>query len=324
MESRQSLESQCRRPIPEHESGRQISEDEDDKHYKDGRQLGTNIVRLHAESDSDEGADASAGVWFWNSSANESESDTECEGMSDRELDSAPRNSIAGSSSSTDATRKLQWKREGDDQLRGGYGQGSRSTNKRARKMAQELRNEASKMYSIADMWKRQRDLGLVANSLESEERQSACVSELPRGTAIQSNEEIRKAQRINASKELERLLGLVTEQEKKYGERLLPHGNFYRRHVMVRQFLEIQLGSQRNGTRRTLSLSVAQCFGRGHATARNIVKWENSWVNDRIIPKRQGQNGYSPWMDDEELKESIRDFARKEGDSKYFYLMRI
>lgn len=302
----------------------------DGKRHED-RQLSANNARLHAESDSDEDADASEAVWFWNSSANESESDTECEGDSDGEPNSTLRSTtIADSSSSLDITGKLRWKREGDSHFRGGYGNGSRSTNKRARKMAEGLRNEAKKCCNIADMWQRQRDLGLVVNRLESEgpeERQSAPIipiSELPRGIAAQSDQETQTAKRTNALKDLTRILQLVTEQEKRYGERLLPQSNFYRRHVMVQQFLQMQLGSQRNGTRRVLSLSVAQCFGRGHTTARNIVQWETSWVNNRIMPKRQDQNGYSLWMDDEELKESIRHFARMEGDSKHFYFLGI
>ena len=85
----------------------------------------------------------------------------------------------------------------------------------------------------------------------------------------------------------------------------------------MVQQFLQTQLKSQPSQTRRALSLTIARGFGRGHTTGRNIVRWERSWVNKRIIPERKGRDDYFSWMDDEELRESMRAFARRQGDSK-------
>ena len=72
----------------------------------------------------------------------------------------------------------------------------------------------------------------------------------------------------MEALKDVTRLLTLVTEQEKKYGDRLSPYSNFYRRHLMVQQFLQTQLTSQPSQTRRDLSLTVSRAFGRGHHTA--------------------------------------------------------
>ena len=36
-----------------------------------------------------------------------------------------------------------------------------------------------------------------------------------------------------------------------------------------------------------------------------------------RKSSQRKGREDYFSWMDDEELKESMRDFARRQGDSK-------
>ena len=62
---------------------------------------------------------------------------------------------------------------------------------------------------------------------------------------------------------DLNRLLKLVIEQEKKYGTRLSPHSNYYRRHVMVQQFLQSQLSSQPSPTRRILSLMWLEPLGK-------------------------------------------------------------
>lgn len=89
----------------------------------------------------------------------------------------------------------------------------------------------------------------------------------------------------------------------------------------MVQQFLQIQLRTRPSQTRRDLALSIARSFGRNHATARNIVQWEKSWIAYREIPRRKDREDYATWMDNEELKESIIDFARREGDSKFEFL---
>ena len=274
-------------------------------------------------------------TWFWNESANETESDSEGGGKSDVEepsLDQAlPRTEEAVSIQS--CLKKISWNQEGEDRLRGSYGKGSVSTLRRRKKSAQELEKEASKTYNIAALWQRNRDLALVSNASApeglAESLDSGIVdtpnsvyplSQIPSGcTPSKSKREVEKEQRINALQDLTRLLELVTEQEKKYEERLSPHSNFYRRHVMAQQFLQIQLKNRPSSTRRSLSLIVAQSFGRGYNTARNIVRWENSWVDEREIPERKSPKIYASWMDDEELKESIRDFACTQGDSRYY-----
>jgi hypothetical protein len=49
-----------------------------------------------------------------------------------------------------------------------------------------------------------------------------------------------------------------------------------YLRH-MIQQFLQDQLKFQRREARRAVALTVSRCFGKGHTTTQNIVKWENS-----------------------------------------------
>lgn len=71
--------------------------------------------------------------------------------------------------------------------------------------------------------------------------------------------------------KDLSRLLGLVTEQEKKYRYRLSPHGNFYQRHVIVQRFLQSQITAE-DGQKEALFLNVAQSFELNKPTACNIV----------------------------------------------------
>lgn len=85
----------------------------------------------------------------------------------------------------------------------------------------------------------------------------------------------------------------------------------------MVQQFLQTQLKTQPSQTHRKLSMTIARGFGRGQATARNIVRWENLWVDKRDIPEKKERQDYFLWIDDKELKESIRDSARRQGDRK-------
>ena len=143
---------------------------------------------------------------------------------------------------------EIKWNRQGEDKLRGGYGNGSRTTLKKQRKFARELEKQASNTYDIRALWKRGSDLSLIssANSQErlgqlpgSQPNNSVSspvpLSEIPQvGTPLLSKQDTLRSQRIKALDDLNRLLKLVTEQEKKYGTRLLPHSNYYRRHIMV------------------------------------------------------------------------------------------
>ena len=84
----------------------------------------------------------------------------------------------------------------------------------------------------------------------------------------------------------------------------------------MVQHFLNIQEATQPSQPQKVTSLNTACCFKEGHGTARKIKQWEKSWVDNRTIPEKKTCNNYKSWMDDEDLKESIQDFARKQSDS--------
>lgn len=139
-------------------------------------------------------------------------------------------------------------------------------------------------------------------------------------GTSLLSNQETLKIQRTEALKDLNKLLKLVTEQDKKYGTKLSPHSNFYRQHIMVQQFLQSQLTSQPNQRRKTLSLNIARAFGRGRPTAHNIVRWEKEGAVSQTIPERKEREDFDSWMYDGDLNNAIREFVRTQGDSKYFF----
>lgn len=108
-----------------------------------------------------------------------------------------------------------------------------------------------------------------------------------------------------------------MTVQEEKYGYRLLPQTNFFQRHVMVKSFLSIQKKSSSGQTRKELALAVAATFGKGKATAENIIKWEKSWVGFETIPARKKVEEYASWLTDEDVVMAVREFVRKQGDSK-------
>ena len=117
--------------------------------------------------------------------------------------------------------------------------------------------------------------------------------------------------------KDLTSLLKLVTEQEKKYGYRLSPLGNFYQRHVMVQRFLQIQISTK--GERRDkLSLNVARSFGRNKTTARSLIQWENMWIDTREISERKERTERDFWMHDPDLIDAMRTWVRGQGDSKF------
>ncbi len=239
--------------------------------------------------------DGESGTWVWNESANEDDSDTE-EGAEEEDNVDESESDLGIDEVKT----KLKWNKEGEDKFRGAYGNGSRSTSKREQKSTRELEKQASQTYDIRALWQRNIEIGMasiansqvglgqVAESQPIDNLSPLSLSDLPRGSASLSNQQVLKTQRTEALKDLNRLLKLVTEQEKKYKARLSPHSNFYRRHLMVQQFLQSQLNSQSSPKRRDLSLNVARSFGKSRPTACNIVRWEKKWVEFQEIPERK------------------------------------
>lgn len=58
---------------------------------------------------------------------------------------------------------EIRWNKEGEQNLHGGYGKGSKRTQMRHNKSARDLEKEASKTYNIQALWQRSRDLGMVS-----------------------------------------------------------------------------------------------------------------------------------------------------------------
>lgn len=98
-----------------------------------------------------------------------------------------------------------------------------------------------------------------------------------------QTKQELNQEKRTIALKDMSRLFEFVTVQEE-----ISPHSNFYCRHMMVQQFLQIQLKTNLRATRRNCSMSIARLFGKKQGMAQNIVRWEKSWVEEREILKQK------------------------------------
>ena len=198
-------------------------------------------------------------TWFWNESANESDSDSE-EGDDDDvdDGDLEEEHSKTKREASPEVLKQeLKWNKEGERSLRGGYGSGSRSSTKRQRKSARELEKEGSKSYDIRALWQRSQEVGILsaANSQGGLGQSPESLSidyELPAssssnvsrgGGSFFAKQPISRNQRVTVLDDLNKLLELVKAQEKKYGGNgFSPHSNYYRRHLMVQQFLRAQL----------------------------------------------------------------------------------
>ena len=128
-------------------------------------QLNTDDDKLSTIDTSDNESD-SAGTWFWNESANETDSDSEEEGDDDDDEDlEEEQPKMEQAISPKNSKIKLRWNRKGEQNLGGGYGKGSRSTQMLHNKSARELRKEASLTYNIQALWQRSQDLGMISQA---------------------------------------------------------------------------------------------------------------------------------------------------------------
>ena len=117
----------------------------------DPAQLEIDNDKLSTTDTSD--TEGESGTWFWNESANEDDSDTEGGEEEDKESDS-----------DIDEVRtQIKWNKEGEDKLRGAYGNGSRSTSRRERKSTRELEKQASKTYDLRALWQQNIELGMAS-----------------------------------------------------------------------------------------------------------------------------------------------------------------
>jgi len=219
----------------------------------------------------------------------------------------------------------IHWNDNADNNLRGLWGNGSKSTQKRARRTQRQLKLAASQSYSIAGLFERQEQLQLytkdTSSDVQGEKDVPRACSPPPAPNNISNTEE---AQRTAVAK-LDRLLLLPTEQQRKYGSVMNPRSSFYLRHRIVQSFLWLQLRrSQFPGkTQRELAYITAYSFKRGLHTGKMIVKWAKSWVGDQTIPNTHaGRHKHNfTWMDDEDVIFAVCGFIRQQGESVYTVL---
>ena len=70
---------------------------------------------------------------------------------------------------------------------------------------------------------------------------------------------------------------------------------------------------------RPTLAPMVAQSFNNGKYTEGKIVQQKRFWIKLRVIPTTKAGHKKKDlsWMEDEDLVLSIKDWAKKTGESK-------
>jgi hypothetical protein len=232
---------------------------------------------------------------------------------------------------------KIAWIEGAGSELRGAYRAGSRSAEYQAKKNLESLEAAAKSTYNIVAIWKRQQELKIAlpveystTSTLQSEIQHSKSmvrvgdnsIRNLSSGSDVsdrQSLKQKRIGERAIGLQNLQTLLRRKTDQKAKFGTEGL-RGHLLKRYEMVHAFLLAQKKTP-DLTRRTVALNVAHCFGRGEFTARNIIKWENSWIRDGAIPQAKiGGNKHhvlESLLNDEGLQLAIRQYAMSLKDGK-------
>jgi hypothetical protein len=211
-------------------------------------------------------------------------------------------------------TAILEWHPSAGKSLRGSYGSGSRATIYREKQRQDSLQREASKSYSIVGLFERQ----AARNRQTMDEAHNVALSEIGHGKSTGPTAE---EARSKASSDLKRLVELPTEQSKKYGYVLSKNSDFFKRHIMLLSFLWIRQKRENfPGVKlRELARMVATNHNKGTGYARNLVVWERSWTENRIIPQRQSRKSPASvsWMNEEDIACAARDFVKTQGDGK-------
>lgn len=146
----------------------------------------------------------------------------------------------------------LKFNKERENKLRSAYGNGSRAITNRKKGATRKLKKQALATYNLEGLWKWGTELSILLQSCSQRESDQSLeslpsdivsslnlLSEISQDLApLLLEQQTLANQRTEALNDLNRLLKLITEQKKKYGYKLSPHGNFYQRHVMVQQFL--------------------------------------------------------------------------------------
>ncbi|PUU72812.1 hypothetical protein B9Z19DRAFT_1069489 [Tuber borchii] len=248
--------------------------------------------------------------------------------------------------------------RKGDnreDESRKRYEFGSRRSFFRNKQEARERAKTASECYSIAAMFDRQKALGIsikeedkkfkygpVGSSAEYETGEDKddenatllfCHREareeeledkewarqpnfidLPRACLHPDEEYIKKWEK--GMRDLHHLLKHKTVLTKHFAKEQ-PNPATLRRYYMVRSFMWAQELSP-DDKRRIIALNVAKSYFRGGYTARQIIKWEREWVENRTIqPSRQGvheRHTVGTLLYDESIILTAREYIAKAG----------
>ena len=244
------------------------------------------------------------------------ESSSDDEGESDSSAEELSETAGAISlSSNVGSVSMLRWIDEAEKAKtsKRPYGSGSRATEKRRRRHQRELGEAVENTLNIADLFKRQQELG-VSTSSRPDPPFASVVTPL----RVVSPSALANQTKASALKDLEKLLRLKTEQIRKYGRVLPPGSDYFRRHYLVKSFLYVQ--QQTTGkTRREMANIVATTANKGGHTGKMIVKWERQWIKDRTIPEsRAGKhNACLSLLDDEGILCAVRDFAKTQGEGK-------
>ena len=176
--------------------------------------------KLSTDDTSD--TEGESAIWFWNESANEIDSDSEEEGELDEKDWEEEQSSTQQDVSCISSKVEIKWNKEGERNLRGGYGKGSKSTQMRHNESARDLEKEASKTYNIEALWQRIRDLGMISKAnnqvgleqlteLQPNNSVSSVpsLSNVPLGCIPSPKQHIHDNQQVKALEDLNRLLKL-------------------------------------------------------------------------------------------------------------------
>lgn len=140
---------------------------------------------------------------------------------------------------------EIKWSRERQDKLHGRYGKRSKRTQIRYQKSAWELEKEAFKTYDIRALWQQSQitnsHIGLeqLIKSAPNDSVSSICplFKILQESLPLLFKQQTHRNQQVEALKDMTRLFTLVTEQEKKYEDRLSSYSHLYHCHLMIQQF---------------------------------------------------------------------------------------
>jgi len=128
-------------------------------------------------------------------------------------------------------TAVLEWHPGAGQYLRESYGSGSRATLYRQKQRQDSLQREASKCYSIKELFERQ-EARNVARQPTDEAHEVTPLSRVGLGKSVEAT--VEEDARSKASMDLKRLVELSTEQTKKYGYILSKNSDFFKRQCFL------------------------------------------------------------------------------------------